>query len=718
LFARSASAEITIQYSTYLGGGGRDFTRGLAFDPEGRACLMGYTTSDDFPTANPYQPFRAGLANRYDVCVSLFSSSGSSLVYSTYLGGSGNDEGYGFALSSDGRICVAGYTESADLPTHNPYQASFGGGTADGFTACLSSSGSALLFLTYLGGGDFDGLVGLALGSDGRAHVTGSSASSDFPTLNAYQAARRGNGQDIVVASLASDGSALVYSTYLGGSGDDGGSAAALTAEGEVLITGPTASDDFPTQNPFQANFGGAMDAFVARLSSSGSSLLYSTYLGGSGSDGGFGLSPVSDGRVYFIGYTASTDFPLSNPCQPSYGGGDWDGVVALLSSSGSALVHSTYLGGDGADYGMGLLIDRDGSAAVAGITSSLDFPTLNPYQAGYGGGTWDAFITLYAPSGSSLLFSTYLGGIGLDQGARIEQDSSGRYWVAGNTASIDFPTVQPYQATFGGGDRDLFLAVLGFAVPTPVPVIHPVADDYTGDGVAEFAIFRPDEGLWAVRALGRTRFGRDGDLPVSGDYGGWGVAAAAIFRPANGLWAVKDCTRVNFGQDGDLPVRGDFNDDGRDDFAVFRPPEGLWAVLAATRFNFGAAGDIPIAADFSGDGLPDFAVFRPADGLWAVREFTRFYLGAEGDIPVPGIFGWYVPFNRQSPFRCQAAVFRSAAGMWAVRGVTRFYLGRDGDIPQAEDFSGNNLVEGAVFRPTNGLWAVRGLTRLYFGAR
>jgi len=264
------------------------------------------------------------------------------------------------------------------------------------------------------------------------------------------------------VARLRADGSALVFSTYLGGSGEDFGSGIAVDpTTGDALVTGWTTSTDFPTANPLQPNLGGGGDAFVARLRADGSALVYSTYLGGTGDDYGYGIAvDPATGDALVTGWTQSTNFPTANPLQPTYGGGYYNAFVARLRADGSALVFSTYLGGSGVDRGLGIAVDpTTGDVLVTGDTGSTDFPTANPLQPNFGGGD-DVFVARLRADGSALVYSTYLGGTGDDYGYGIAVDpATGDALVTGVTYSTNFPTANPLQPTYGGGYFDAFVA-------------------------------------------------------------------------------------------------------------------------------------------------------------------------------------------------------------------------------------------------------------------
>jgi len=250
-----------------------------------------------------------------------------------------------------------------------------------------------LEYSTYLGGDDHDSGSDIVVDASGVAYITGGTFSTDFPTLNPYQGTFQGS-HDAFVTKLSSSGNSLVYSTYLGGGGSDNGYDIAVDASGMAYITGYTESTDFPTLNPYQVTNQGGRDAFVTKLNSSGNSLVYSTYIGGSGVESGFGIAVDASGMAYITGYTSSTDFPTLNPYQGTYQGFS-DAFVTKLSSSGNSLVYSTYLGGSvHSENGRGIAVDASGMAYITGFTESTDFPTLNPYQGTYQGGGADAFVT------------------------------------------------------------------------------------------------------------------------------------------------------------------------------------------------------------------------------------------------------------------------------------------------------------------------------------
>jgi hypothetical protein len=444
-----------INYSTYLGGSEFDLAWGIAVDNEGYIYIAGATASIDFPTESAYQDTLAGIN---DVLVSKLNAAGDSLIYSTYLGGTGIDEARGIAVDTAGCVYTAGWVFSNDFPTVDPFQ-TFQGGDIDGFAAKLSPTGDSLIYSTYLGSNGLDALHSLALDSDGHLLVTGETYSPEFPVKNELQPYR--GSWDVFVTKFNTAGNGLVYSTWLGGSDIDDGHGITVDDSGNVYVTGFTYSTDFPLVNAYQSILGG-VDVFVAKISSSGEELEYSTFLGGGNYEKGLAIQVDSDGQAYVAGFTYSTDFPTRNPFQTDQG--MVDNFVSKLSSSGDSLIYSTYLGGSynetRDDYAerIGLAIDTLGHAVITGGTFSEDFPTKNALQSDQP--LFDAYVTKLTPGGDSLIWSTYLGGEWYEEGYGAAIDQFGHIYVTGRTSSSDFPTVKPYQQVLAGGD-DVFIVIL-----------------------------------------------------------------------------------------------------------------------------------------------------------------------------------------------------------------------------------------------------------------
>jgi hypothetical protein len=444
-------------YSTFLGGNGsQEQGKSIAVDSTGNAYVAGFTESADFPTANAAQGTNRGA---FDVFVTKLNAAGSALVYSTYLGGSGSELCQALAVDSTGNAYVTGSTVSTDFPTVNAIQSTTGSpGASDAFVAKLSTSGSALVYSTYLGGTGFEAGISIAVDSTGNAYVTGFTESTNFPIANALQSTF-GPPADAFVTKLNAAGSALVYSTFLGGIGQDQGESIAVDSAGNTFVTGYTHSNDFPTLNALQGTPGGDRDAFVTKLNAAGSALVYSTYLGGSDLDVSESMAVDSAGNAYLTGMTHSANFPTANALQSALGGLA-DSFVTKLNATGSALVYSTYLGGNEHDVGYGIAVDPAGNASVTGFTVSTNFPVVNPFQSTIGrAGFEDAFVTKLNAAGSALVYSTYLGGTDRDGGFAIAVDSAGDAYVTGSTFSRCFPTTAgAFDTSWSLGFEDAFI--------------------------------------------------------------------------------------------------------------------------------------------------------------------------------------------------------------------------------------------------------------------
>jgi hypothetical protein len=412
-------------YQTFLGtttglNGSNFGGSGIAVDAAGDAYVTGLASSNFPTTANALQPTapssgRAGF-------VTVLDPTGANLLYSTYLPGAMTSAGSNYiagptvAISSAGvapgnldNIYVTGEADTGLLTTASAFQANYtGSGLPQAFFAQINpnlSGAASLLYGSYLGGsggGSGDAGTGIAVDGSGNAYIAGYSGSSNFPTTaGAFQATDPGGGPNAFVAKFnpsLSGSASLVYSTYLGGSsGSSGyyprypgygveqetGPGIAVDSSGDAYITGSTTSTNFPvTKRAFQThlakttgNLTAACDAFVTKLNATGTGLVYSTYLGGNGTDGGSGIAVDSSGNAYATGWTWSTNFPTLNPIQSKNAGGS-DAFETTLNATGSGLLSSTYLGGSGNDYGYGIALDSAGNAYVTGQTTSTNFPT------------------------------------------------------------------------------------------------------------------------------------------------------------------------------------------------------------------------------------------------------------------------------------------------------------------------------------------------------
>ena len=414
------------------------------------------------------------------------------LIYSTLIGGSGQDFALAIDVDSSGNVYATGYTNSADFPAVGPIQSDFGGGSGDIFATKLNASGTELLYATYLGGSGSE-FADIAVDAAGNAYLTGSTSSSNFPTANALQPTFGGGRRDSFVTKLNPTGSALIYSTYLGGSGaENEGSLGriAVDAAGNASVTGITDSPDFPTKNALQPTYGGGVsDAYVAKLNPGGSGFAYSTYLGGSGVETEFssgGIAVDFDGNAYVTGSTDSVDFPTANPLQAARSGA-YDAFVTKLNPVGSAFIYSTYLGRDqGGAAANGIAVDAGGNAYVTGyttgFTSSSSFPGAGPppFPPGPGVLPFDGFVSKLNAAGSALVYSRYIATPRDDFAEGITVDAAGNAWVIGSTGG-EFAVTPDALFPIGGGGS--FVVQLDSAGDIVYATFFPPVADIAVDG-------------------------------------------------------------------------------------------------------------------------------------------------------------------------------------------------------------------------------------------
>jgi Beta-propeller repeat len=445
----------------------------------------------------------------------------------------------------------------------------------------------------------------------------------------------------------------LTYSTYLGGNGSDRAAGIAIDSSGNAYVTGGTTSTNFPTAAPLRSTSGGNQDAFVAKLNSSGNGLIYSTYLGGSGGmagspETGTAIAVDATGAAYVTGATSSSDFPVTAGAlqTTNLGGGD-DAFVSKLNPAGSALVYSTYLGGSSVDYATGIAVDFAGNAYVTGYTASYDFLSLRALQPG-NAGSYDTFLSKLNPAGTSLVFSTYLGGTASDAGSAVAVDSLGNVYVAGLTQSGNFPLQNAFQ-TFNGGAYGGFVSKIS---PGWMAAVFSNGSWY---------VDRNRNGSFDGTSSGDQilSFGQAGDVPVAGDWNGSGTFKIGVFRNGqwlldyngNGVWdGVAGGDRLyTFGQAGDTPVVGDWNGSGASKIGVFRSGfwmldvngNGQWDGAGDTGYWFGNSSYVPIVGDWTGSGTSKAGLFL--NGAWYLDTTgtgtlgRTLFFGQLGDLPIVG---------------------------------------------------------------------------------
>ncbi len=481
----------TIQYSSYIGGSLRDSVSDIVVNRAGNIIVTGSTNSTDFPTQFSFQNRFGGGAFDGDAFVTKLSVDGSAVVFSTFLGGSGNETAKSIAVDNAGDIYIGGVTTSGNFPVLNAFQRSSADGIApefggDAFVTKLSEDGSRLIYSTYLGGTGVENVGGIAVDNTGSVSVIGTTRSADFPGQNALDNQRDGD-EDAFITKFSVDGTRLIFSTYLGGSDREFGEAIVTDNGGNIYVTGATESENLPVVAAVQSTLGGQSDAFVGKFDPNGNAI-FLTYLGGGDVDQGLAIALDQSRNVYVTGKTGLSDigqpfaaseppnpqsarnFPLVNPFQITFFGGYDDAFVTKLSERGDALLYSTYLGGNGTDLGQAIAVDNQNNVYLTGTTNSSDFPRLNALQPTFGGNR-DAFVLKLAPDGKTLRYSSYIGGGDIDSGQAIALDLNNNVYLAGFTNSTDFPTQQPFQGTLRGvGD--------GFIVKIP-PETGPVPNQF-----------------------------------------------------------------------------------------------------------------------------------------------------------------------------------------------------------------------------------------------
>jgi hypothetical protein len=658
-----------------------DEGRGIAVNSRGEVYVTGSAGFSNFPLKNPIQGTWGGSG---DAFLAKLDATGSTLVYSTYLGGSGVDQGNGIALDPAGNAYVVGTTNSTNFPTVNPFQAAKGA-QDDVFVAKINPAGSAWVYATYLGGNNEDQGNGIAVDASGNAYVTGYTASTNFPVQSAFRGSNTGV-VDAFVTKLNPAGSALVYSTYLGGSALDYGTAIAVDASGSAYVTGIVTSDDFPLANPIDATLGSHAvdDVFVSKFNPAGSSLVYSTYLGGGGADDPYAIAVDQAGNAYITGRTNSSDYPLVNPIQTTRVA--FDMFVTEFNAAGSALTFSTFLGGSvggsASESGRGIAVDSVGNIHIAGETTSTDFPTVNAMQT-TSGGAQDAVVVLFA----TRVPHTATGDLDGDgkPDITIYRPSTGIWYVLKSINST-------YLAAAWGASTDI-----------------PLSADFDGDGKADIAVYRPSNGFWYVLTSSSNytsylvfQWGASTDVPVPGDYDGDGKADIAVYRPSNGVWYIVTSSGnytnslvLQWGQSGDVTVPGDYDGDGKTDIAVYRPSNGFWYILTSssnytsyTARPWGVSTDVTVPGDYDGDGKTDIAVYRPSNGGWYILTSSSNYTsyltwqwGLNTDVPVPADY--------DGDGKNDLAVYRPSTGVWYIltssSGYTSYLAeqwGASGDVP------------------------------------
>jgi hypothetical protein len=687
-----------LDYSTYLGGSGSDQAYALAVDASGNAYVTGTTTSPDFPHGG------SAFTGASDAFVSKLDHTGSRLLYSTYIGGSGDTTGWSIAVDSAGDAYVGGDTTATDFPVLNGFGAVNAGGV-DGFVARISTTGAGLVYSSFLGGSDTDTVQGIALGPNGNLFATGYTASTDFPAGTGHQTANAG-GLDAFVARIdtaAAGVASLKYCSYLGGELDDRGFGITVDSAGRFYVTGDTTSTTFPVASPYQASLAGVQNAVVVAYSADGTQLLYSTYLGGGGSDSGFSIAVDGTRNAYVTGATDSTSFPIRSALQQTSGGAG-DAFVAKLNTSvagDASLVYSTFLGGTGDDAGRSIAVDVWGNAYVTGDTDG----TFSPFSASAG------FVAKVSANGSKLLFGTLIGGSGFQANLGIAVDWTGSAYVAGYTNSIDFPiTPGPFQADLAGTLNSFVLKL-----PTFTKL------DFNHDNQADLLFQNAADGRLVYWTMAGDREIRYGFLSPGTAGANMNMVAAAdldgdnntdlIFQNAMTgdltYWLMNgrvqsstgSITPVSPGTNWHLIGTGDFNRDGHTDFLFQNSLTGdmyIWN-MNGTRMvsgnyvspkNPGTGWKVVAVGDLNGDDQPDIMFQNTTTGnvyVWYMHG-SAMYAG-----------GFLNPANQGAGWNVAGLADLDGDGQPEIlfQNVTTGYLAY-------WVMSGPNLLYSATPRPAN----------------
>jgi hypothetical protein len=452
-------------YSTFIGSSELDQINDIAQDASG-VVITGKTSASEYPaTSGAYDVSYNGST---DAFISKLNAGGTDLIFSTFIGGSANDEGNGIAIGSNSVIYFAGTSSSYNFPvTSGVYDETFNH-TSDLWYDCvvakLSATGNALTWSTYLGGSagsDFSSKI--AVDAQGKPTVMGYTFSNDFPMSSGCYDNSFNGLSDVFISKLSSNGNAIALSTFVGGNNSDIGNDLFQDQTGNVYVTGTTSSSNFPTTvGAFDESFNDLEDAFIFKLNAIATSLVYSTFLGGNDKDSGNGIVIDGNGNACVTGSTKSSNFPVTTGSfNTSHSNTSYhDAYVTKIAASGSALVYSTFIGGYDEDVGNAIAIDGSGNAIMTGYTESSDFPMVSYSYDNSNNGSEDVIVAKLNSGGSGLIYSTYIGGMDSDKGTGLVNESGNTVIIAGNTASVNYPvTTGAYDVSF----NDLYYSSDGF---------------------------------------------------------------------------------------------------------------------------------------------------------------------------------------------------------------------------------------------------------------
>lgn len=460
----------SLRWSGFLGGSLTEYGYAITTRPTGAVLIAGTVDSPDFPatTGAMYD----SLAGSNDVFIAEIDASGDRIDWATFLGGANVDLAQAIALTSSGDIFLAGKTESPDFPvTVGSYATSYGGGS-DAFVAKVSADGSSLIWSSFLGGSGYEIAFGLIDVGAAGVVVGGYTSSSGYPTTRGAYDETFNGGFDCFLTKLDAEGRRLAWSTFVGGGNDDRIYDLACDGHGSVFMTAWTQSPDFPTTpGAYDRFYDGGGDAYVAKLASTGDSLLWSTLLGGADGDRAYGIALDAEGNPIVAGQTRSPTFPVTPGAFDTSFGGEGDGFVTKLDASGTRILWSGFLGGGADDRCLELAMDTDENVILVGSTTSPDFPcTPDGYDDSYHG-NGDAFASMIRKDGTSLIWGTFLGGQGMDNGNALSLGKPPEILLTGETESPDFPATPGSFDPTWNGQVDAFVMKIAAIAPADVAI-------------------------------------------------------------------------------------------------------------------------------------------------------------------------------------------------------------------------------------------------------
>lgn len=761
-----------LSFSTFLGGAESDVGEAIAVDKAGNVYVTGKTESITFPaTPGTFDPTHN---DNGDVFVTKLNASGSALIYSTFLGGREFDQGNDIVVDASGNAFVVGQTDNAssiDYPTTTGAFDETHNGVEDVFVTKLNVTGSVLEYSTFIGSDALDRGFGIAIDTSGNAYVTGeilTGGSVDYPTTTgAFDETPNGNF-DAFVTKLNATGSALEYSTFLGGSVQDRGYDIEVDASGNAYVVGQTSDGvtDFPTTfGAFDETHNGSSDVFVTKLNVAGSGLDYSTFIGGSLSDIGNGIAIDTYGNAFITGNTVdgATDYPTTSGAFDTTLNGSNDVFVSKLNSTGTGFEYSTFIGGSSIDEANDIAIDSYGNAFIVGETNDggTDYPTTTGAFDETQNGMRDAFVTKLNPAGSGLRYSTYIGESSTDVGNGIAIDTSGNIFITGETrGETAFPTTDEVFQSENNGDDEAFVTKFGDFSLSGRTV------DTSGNPLSNTAVALggDTDGFMLSDSDGYFYFGDTRDVtPLTGNYIVGATKNLYAFNPPNYQVEVNRNKRVTFvgnpvamgptaafadlggkvqttvGNAG-LPfarltlidtVSGDtavVTTDANGDYEFEEVLTGNFYLVVAEREGYNFAPQIhqvnhfgdnlnldflatpnaprPVL-DFDGDGKTDLSVFRPEEGNWYILQTQDNSLKTV-QFGVNGDIP--VASDYDGDEKADIAVYRPTEGNWyrlnSSNGEFKaIHFGTSGDISVPADFDGDGKTDLAVYRPSTGVW-------------